>query len=122
MGERRVLEHEGAGKAEQDTTGHGDAEGQKEDADTMKEGKDGNVGCSVKVSERLKHDNGDGVVQERLAKNDAVELGVDLECVENGENGDRIGSRQGRPVLQALDNGKRQAFEAEQSPDVDEHA
>lgn len=42
---------------------------------------------------RLKQHNGDGVVEDRLAKDDSVQLRVHLVGVENGQNGHRVGSR-----------------------------
>lgn len=61
----------------------------------------------------LEHDDSDGVVQDRLAENDRVELGIDVQRVEDGQNGDWIGSRQRRAKEQAFDDGERESFETE---------
>lgn len=42
----------------------------------------------------LKHDDGHCVIQDTLSKDDRVQLGVDFELVEDGENSDWIGGRQ----------------------------
>lgn len=41
---------------------------------------------------RLEEHNGNGIVQDRLAKDNGIELGVDPVGVEYGKNGDWIGS------------------------------
>lgn len=70
----------------------------------------------------LEHDDGDCVVEDRFAKDDRVQLGVDVELVKDGEDRDRVGGRQGRAEQEALDDGEREAFEAEERVQVHDHA
>lgn len=57
---------------------------------------------------RLEDDNGNGVIENGLAKDDGVELGVDLVRVENGENRDRVGGGQGCADGDGVDKGQVQ--------------
>ena len=57
---------------------------------------------------RLKDDNSHGIVEDRLAKNDGVQLRVDLVGREDGEYGDRIGGRERGADRDAVDKGQRQ--------------
>jgi hypothetical protein len=42
----------------------------------------------------LVHDDRDGIVEDTFAEDDAVQLRIDFVCVEDGQNGYRIGSGQ----------------------------
>lgn len=66
----------------------------------------------------LEHDDGDCVVEDRFAKDDRVQFRVDVELVKDGEDRDRVGGRQGRAEQEALDDGEREAFEAEERVEV----
>ncbi len=101
------LEEQGGADTSNDTNQQGTKKDQQEDASTFKEAEysvAGSLALFVSLR-RLENDNGDGVVEDRLAKDDGVKLGVDLVRVENGENGDGIGGRQGRSDRDGVDKG-----------------
>lgn len=59
----------------------------------------------------LVHDDTDGVVQDALAKDDAVQLRVNLVCVEDGQDRHRVCGRQCRAKNEALKQCELEAFE-----------
>lgn len=98
-----MLQHEGTRESKDDAESHGDEEGEKEDAHSVEEGQDVNLlavelresptspprqskvdGNRTILGDSLEHDDGDGVVEDRLAKDDRVQLGIDVEGVEDG--------------------------------------
>lgn len=70
----------------------------------------------------LVHDDGNGIVQNTLAKDDRVELGVDLGRIEDGEDSHGIRRGQRRSKDETLEERKLESLEAEQGPDVHENA
>jgi hypothetical protein len=66
---------------------------QKEDADTFEKAYDADF-CvrGGDSSERFKHDDGYGVIEKTLSKDDGVELGIDFISIEYGDDSDGIGS------------------------------
>ena len=50
----------------------------------------------------LVHDDTNGVVEKTLAKNNRIEFWVDLVLLKDGQDSDRIRSREGRAEYQAL--------------------
>lgn len=91
----------------------------------------------------LEHDDGDCIVEDALAKNDAVQLRIDLELIEYCKllrqpesafilcqtanihaTHDRHGiSRgEGRAEDETLDYAERETFQAKEGPDVDQNA
>ncbi len=99
------LEEQGGADASNDTNQQGTKENQQEDASTFEEA-DYSMADSLSLFvslRRLENDNSDGVVEDRLAENDGVKLGIDFVRIENGENGDGIGSRQGRADRDGVD-------------------
>jgi hypothetical protein len=71
---------------------------------------------------RLEDDNGDGIVQDGFAKDDGVQLRVDFECVEDGEDGDGICGRQGGANRDSIDPRHLEAFEGYGRVSPQEHA
>lgn len=107
--ETRVLQHERARQSKDDSERHRSEEDEQEDPDTVEEGEDvdllamelrqgpdvrkhrrtsarvavtGNAGV---VQHSLKHYDGHCVIEDALAKDDAVQLWVDFKSVKNGE-------------------------------------
>lgn len=68
----------------------------------------------------LEHDDSDGIVEDALAKDDRVQLRVDVEGVEDGEDGDGVGCGEGGAEEEALDDGQREPFEAEEGVAIDD--
>lgn len=134
-----MLEHEGTRESKDDAESHGDEEGEEEDADSVEEREDVNL-LAVELRESptsprqfgsteakrswdsLEHDDGDGVVEDGLAKDDRVQLGVDVESVEDGENCDGVRCRESRSKEEALDDREGEAFESEKRVQVDDNA
>ena len=145
-----MLEHEAAAETEEDAEGHGAEKGEEKDADAVEEREDVDLfavelrqgpvprgggggsflrqirsdtrrGCKPR-GDALEHDDGDCVVEDRFAKDDRVQLWVDVELVKDGEDRDGVGRRQGRAEQEALDDGEREAFEAEERVEVHDHA
>lgn len=71
---------------------------------------------------RLEEDNGDCVVEDRFTKNDRVEVRIDLVGVEDGQDGDGIGGRQGRADRNCLDKGEVHGLEWQQGPEEENDA
>lgn len=112
--EIRMFQTQRAHKTECYTQSHGDGEREQEDPDSMEER--GNVYVlAVELGEgseskviisgycpifeaisiySLIHDDRDGIVEDTFAEDDAVQLRIDFVCVEDGQNGYRIGSGQ----------------------------
>ena len=92
----RKLQQQGRSHTDDNANHQAAEENDQEDADTLEEAKDA-VGTRVTLVvllRRLEDDNGDGVVEDGLAKDDGVELGVDLVRVEDGQNRDGVGGRE----------------------------
>ena len=66
----------------------------------------------------LVHDDRDCIVQDALAKDDRVELWVDLVLIEYGQDRHGVRGRQGRAENEAFEEGKLEAFQTEERPDV----
>ena len=86
-----VLEQQGGADADRDADQQADGEDQEEDADALEQAADGGLAGAMELLGGLEHDDGDGVVEDALAKDDGVELGIDLVGVEDGQDGDRVG-------------------------------
>lgn len=78
--------------------------------------------CQPARSSLLEHDNSHCIVENTLAENDRVELGVDVKRVEDSEDGYGVGGGEGGAEEEALDDGEREAFESEEGVDVDDEA
>lgn len=117
----RVLETQRADEAERNAEEHRHHKREQEDASAVEQTRQVNV-LAVELRQRLVHDDRDRIVEDALAKDDRVELGVDLGRVEDGQDGDGVGGRQRRAKDEALEEGKLEAFEAEERPDVREDA
>jgi hypothetical protein len=74
-----VLEGERGEETKSDAEGHAAAEGEKENADAVEDRANVDLGAA-ELGKRLIHDDCDSVVEDTLAKYDAVELGIDLYC------------------------------------------
>lgn len=105
-----MLEHQTAAQSENHSQRHRDAEGEQEDADSVEEGENvnlfavelrkgsGKMRCRSASSppfpadseHSLEHDDSDRIVQDALSKDDRVELRIDVQRVEDGEDGDRV--------------------------------
>ena len=70
-------------------------EDDQKDAHTLEETKQAVAAgfATLILLRRLKDNNGNGVVQDGLAEDDGVELGVDLVGIKDGEDGYGIGGR-----------------------------
>ena len=53
----------------------------------------------------LNKNNGNGVVQYALAKDKSVEVDVDIEVVEDGEDGDRVGGGDEGAEVEVVNEG-----------------
>ena len=71
---------------------------------------------------RFEQYDSDGVVQDRLAEDDGVQLGVDFIGVEDGEDGDGIGSGECSADGDGFDEGDVEAFEWDARPEVEDDA
>jgi len=60
---------------------------------------------------RLEDDDGDSIIEDGLAKDDGVQLGVDLEGIEDGQDGDGVGGGQGGADRDGVDPGHVEALE-----------
>lgn len=101
------LEEESGAGADNDTDEQASEEDEQEDAGTLEEAEEAvATGLALVVLlGRLEDDNGNGVVEDGLAEDDGVELGVNLVRVEDGEDGDGIGSGEGGPDGYCVDKG-----------------
>lgn len=71
---------------------------------------------------RLEQDNGNGIVEDTLAKDDGVEFGIDFVGVEDGEDGDGIRGGEGGTNREGFDEGDCQSFKWNSRPDVEDDA
>ena len=71
-------------------------EDEQENTRTLKEAQEPHIGPRPMLVplRRLEDDDGNSIVEDRLAKDDGVELGIDLVRVEDGEDGHGIGGRE----------------------------
>ena len=135
-----MLQPKGAAQAKGHTEQHGDEEGKEKDADSVEEGRNVDVfavetgeGPAVDQHYQIKenpgartaidgdslvHDDRYRVVQYTLAKDNRVQLGVDLGLIEDGEDGNWVCGREGGSKDETLKEGKLEAFETEERPDV----
>lgn len=87
------LEEEGRHNTDEDTDDQAAEEDDEEDAETLEETDEAHPGgVGLVLLSSFEYDNGDGVIQNRLAKDDGVQLRIDLVGVENGQDGDGVGS------------------------------
>lgn len=117
------LEHERDGNADHDTNEQTPEEDAKEDAKGFEETDDAEfLGAVLVLLGSLEQDDGDGIVQNGLAKDEGVQLWFDLVGVEDGENGDWVGSREGSANRHGLDEVDLEAIEGYASPQEQDEA
>lgn len=71
---------------------------------------------------RLEQDNGDGIVENGLAKDERVQLGLYLVRVEDGQNGDWVRGRQRGAHRHGLDKVNLEAIERNPGPEEQDEA
>lgn len=71
---------------------------------------------------RLKHDDGDGVIEDRFSKDNGVEFGIHFISVEDGEYRDGIGSRKGSADGEGFNEADVEAVNRDKSPEVQDRA
>lgn len=92
------LQNESSTNANHHTNQQTAKEDEQENADTLKE-VDKPVGLlrlGFVLLSSLEDDNGDGIIEDGFAKNDRVQFRVDFVGVEDGQDSDRVGSRERR--------------------------
>jgi hypothetical protein len=103
-----VLEQKTRANADNEANHQTAEEDEQKDADTLEQTQDGQMtfggALSVFLSS-LEQDNSDGVVEDGLSKDDSVELRVNLISVEDGKDGDGIGSGESCADGDGLDKG-----------------
>lgn len=75
----------------------------------------------IGLSHLLVHDDADCVVEDTLPKDDRVQFWVDLVGIEDGEDSDRVGGRQGGTEDEAFEKGELEPLEAQERPDVHQY-
>lgn len=90
------LQQQRSSHAHQETNEHTAEEDEQKDAGTLEEADKAEIAgfALVILLRRLEDDDGNGIVQDRLSKDDGIQLGVDLVGVEDGQDGDGIGGGQ----------------------------
>lgn len=90
------LEEQSGTHANDHANKHTTKEDEQENANSFKEADESIVAslALVVLLRRLENDNGNGIVEDRLAKDDGVQLGIDFVGVEDGQDGHRISRRQ----------------------------
>ena len=110
----RILEQQRSARPDKNANQQTPKEHEAEDAYALQEAEESHVRLLALLVplRRLKDDNRDGIVEDRLAKDDGVQLRVDLVRVEDGEDGDGIRGRERRAdgdgVDEAVGHGARQ--------------
>ena len=101
------LEQQGRPNANNDANEQTAKEDEQEDAAPLEEAEEPVAAALplVVLLRRLKDDDGNGVVENGLAKDDGVQLRVDLVCVEDGEDSDGIRSRKSGADRDGVDKG-----------------
>lgn len=117
-----VLKAEGSQDANKGADGQTAKELGQEVPDTVEEAYESD-GASLLTSAlgRLEDDNGDSIVENRFTKNDSVQLGVNLEGVEDGQDGDRICGRQGSTNGDGVDPRHLETLERDGCIEEQEH-
>ena len=87
----------------------------------MENARDGDHFAS-ECAERVEHDDGDGIIEDRFAKDDRVELRINFVGVEDGENRDGIRGAERRAEDEAFEERQRDGLDLEERPHVDDHA
>jgi hypothetical protein len=120
------LEQKSGRDADNDSDHQTAKEDQQEDTGTLEEADDTVVTrlALVVLLSGLEDDNGNGVVEDGFAKDDGVELGIDLVCIEDGEDCNWIGGRQGGADGNGIDKGhvdgtRDQGVEPQDQPNDD---
>ena len=93
----RELEQQTRGQSNNKTNRQTAKEDQQEESNTFKQAEYSQLAsliCALVVLRCVEQHNGDGIVQDTLAKDDRIELRVDLICVEDRENRDGIRGRE----------------------------
>lgn len=81
----------------------------------------GTAGDFVSLS-GLEQDNGNSIVQDRLAEDDGVKLGLDFVGVEDAQDGNGIGGGEGGADGNGFDKGQTQSIEGNACPNPEDQA
>lgn len=119
----RKLQHQTRPNPHQNPNQQTPKEHTKEDADSLKQTQYTQTHSRILVFlSRLEQDDGDGVVEDGLAEDDGVKLGLDLVGVEDGEDGDGVGGGEGSADGEGFDEGDLEAVEGDAGPDEEDEA
>ena len=104
----RELEQQRRSRRNHHTNQQTAKEYEHEDADALQEAQEPHLRLLALLVplRRLKDDDGDGIVQDRLAKDDGVQLGVDLVGREDGEDGHGVGGGERGADGDGIDEGE----------------
>jgi hypothetical protein len=92
----RELEEQGGCHAHKHADELTSEEDDQEDTETFKEAEEAELsGVDLVSLCGLEDNDSDGVIEDRFAKDDGVQLGIDLVGVEDGQDGHRVGGGQG---------------------------
>jgi hypothetical protein len=103
-----ILEQKTRANANNQTNHQTAEEDQQENTDTLEQTQDGQMTLGGALSvflSSLEQDNGDGVVEDGFSKDDGVELRVDFISVEDGKDGDGVGSGESCADRNCFDKG-----------------
>lgn len=115
----RKLEHQRRANAHQDPDEQAAKEDAKEDANSLEQTQDAERhGRVLVLLGRLEQHNGDGVVQDRLAEDDGVQLRLHLVRVEDGKDGDGVRRGERGADGEGFDEGDLEAVQGYACPDV----
>ena len=123
--DKGILEQQAGSYTNDQTNDQTAKEDEQEDTDTLKQTQDGQMACGSAgfvFLGRLEEDNGNGIVQDGLSKDDGVKLGVYFVRVEYGEDGDGVRGGQSGADRHGLDKGNVQTFERYTSPEPQDDA
>lgn len=117
------FEQQSSANANNEANKHAAEEDEQKDSRAFKEADDAEISslALLVLLRSFENDDGDGVIEDRLSKDDGIQLGVNLVGVEDCENSDRVSSGESCADGDRVDKGHAQRS-GEQCKDVQDQA
>ena len=120
-----VLKRQGCTDADDDPNQKTTEKHGQEYANGFKQRENCQVARGARISISLccfEQHNGDGIVQDRLAKDDGIKLWLDFVDVEDGKDGDRVSCRESSTDREGFNETNPEAVQGYASPQVENEA